>query len=214
MQLNALREWLHPIRLADLPAIVLGVILAAAVAAFFTGCGTIEQAWPEPHLEAAVCVIPETNVRTDALACEALQAHERIAAPAFARLVTPAAGDVSGWTVRVRRDVKWSEKHRRLYFTDAAALGWEIWGLTDKDAGAIELADTNLGTGILAHEQCHVRYPPPRWTHAEWKQLGCDQVENEVRKALTPAEGELVDELELVPVSLPDGRVAHGVLAI
>jgi hypothetical protein len=157
-----------------------------------TGCAAL---YPEP--EAPICRAP-TGLESVSLTCDALTLHEQVAAPAFSALTTSPRGDVSGWRVVVRDDVQWSEKYQRPYFTDASAPGWLLWGMVDPDAGTIYLADDALWRAVLAHEECHVRYPPP-YVHADWPALGCDRVERTVTEQLTQASG------------VYDGDTSHGV---
>lgn len=163
-----------------------------------------EKLWPEPT---EVLCRTSTGLTSTTVACAPMQAHEDVAAPSFERHTRPLQ-QIDGWTVVLRADRQWSEKHQRWYFTDADLPGFLIWGMVDPATRTIFLADEDHHRAVLTHEECHAHFPG--WSHYDWGRLGCTDVERDVREALIPASGILVEELELIPVSLPDGQIAEG----
>lgn len=172
----------------------LGLLLIASgvLLALSQGC------YPEP--EGPECLTPSA-LTSVSLTCEPLKTHERITLGIY-------GAPLSDWTVELASETQWSDKYHRAYFTDDELPGWMLWGETSRATHRITLADEELYRSVLAHEECHVhnRYA----SHAEWPDI-CNRAEDAVFEAMTPAAGVMLGGYEAVPVSLPDGSVAHGV---
>lgn len=165
--------------------------------------------YPEP-----TCVT-RRGMDTPDLECQAFHEHESLAEKAWVRFVAAVSRfdprKLDGWTVRVRKDVKWSEKYQRYYFKHEDFPKMLLWGITRHDIDEIHLADARLWTSVLVHEMFHVG--DKFASHDQWEELGYNAVEKFIRDSLTEL-GQTEQPLlsyEEVPVSMPDGTTAHGV---
>jgi hypothetical protein len=130
-------------------------------------------------------------------------------------------GAISGINAKVLPDseLQHNSKTGRAYFTDPSLPDFQIWGETSCQDGLIQLADTNLKSGVLCHEFGHVFMGCGMNDHQLMATNGVDAATRYVENNYTPdieltgatgSSGLYALPVKVVHLMLPNGNYVTG----